>query len=302
MGFYTGMGMYPAYNQFDLDTVKLKSLGFNDYEILVLTDIITTGGSTSIQALQANGFNYAEAKRIKYMYDICAGRIVIDSEDDLSKHLRKMFGQGKRLSIHDLAINKFSTVPRTALVAGIPRGPFDIWNSGNYPPLERMYTVVDVSGSRITIETDRVPILKYKQDKFIEGVLEIKEKNKDGKVIVAIDKKYCKLCNRFIIVASLRRPALHHGMVEMICIEGTRVYVYAKNLGTKDKVNDNMGVFRVYAYGFYPNEIQSKLMISATEIYRALWGVYAIIHPANQDFLILTPEEEKEQTDELEIE
>lgn len=298
----TGMGVYTAYNQFDLDPVKLQSLGFNQNEIDTLYYIMANGGKVTTQALTSYGISYEDARKLRYMFDICTGKVVIDSPDDLAKHMKKMFGHIRRLGIQDLAISKISSVPRTALVAGIPRGPFDIWNSSKYPPLERMYTVVDVSGGKITIETDRKPVLKFKQDKFIDGVLEIKELTKDGKVRVAIDKKYCRLCNRFIIVASLRRPEFHHGMVEMICIEGTRVYVYAKDLGTKDQVRYNMGTQRVYAYGFYPNEIQSKLMLCATNMYKELCGVYATTYPANQDFLILTPEKDEDDTDEIEIE
>jgi len=301
MGYNNGMGVYTAYNQFDFDPVKLQSLGFNSTEMTVLYDIVNRGGKVTVQALTSFGFSYEDARKLKYMYDICTGRVVIDSPDDLAKHLRKMFGHIRRLSIHDLSLNKVRDVPRTALVAGIPKGPFHLWNSSNYPPLERMYTVVAVGGGKITIETDRIPVLKYKQDKFIEGILEIKELTKDRKVIVAIDRQYCKLCNRFTIVASLRRPAVHHGMVEIICIEGTRVYVYAKNIGTRDSIKDNMGTNRTYSYGFYPNEIQSKLMMCATELYRELLGVYSMTHPANQEFLVLTPEEEKQDIDSIEI-
>lgn len=304
---YNGMGVYTAYTQFDFDPVKLQLLGFNQMEIDTLHYIIINGGKVTNQALTSYGLTYEQARKIRYMYDICTGKVIIDDPsmsdtlDDLAKHAKKMFGHVRRLSIHDLATTKVNKVPRTALIAGIPDGPFSIWNSKNYPPLDRMYTVVDVSGRKITIETDRIPTLKFKQDKFIDGILEIKDGPRNGKLTVSIDKDYCKLCNRFIIVASLRRPEFHLGMVEMVCIEGSKLYVFAKDMGTAVNVGYRMNTQRVYAYGFYPNEIQSKLMTCATEIYNNLLGIYARVIPANQDFMLISPDL-PEETDEIEVE
>lgn len=88
------------------------------------------------------------------------------------------------------------------MIAGITEPGYNMWNSKNYPLLERAYKVVDVSGGYITIETDRWPTLKYKQARKIPGVLEIKEVDKQNhKLTVALHKDYCRLCNRFIIVA-----------------------------------------------------------------------------------------------------
>jgi len=91
-------------------------------------------------------------------------------------------------------------------------------------------------------------------------------------------------------VASLRRPEFHHGMIEMVCIEGTKVYVYAQTLGTRDVVGHNMGTQRVYDYGFQKSEIQPKLIKVGSEVYNQLCGVYTVMHPANQDFRPLTLE------------
>lgn len=296
MNYNIGVGAYQVETQLDLDPVKLQSLGFTLEEINTFNYIISNGGKVTTQAMTSYGATYEEARRLKYMWDISTGRTIIDNPDDLAKHMRKMFGNIKRIGIQDLAISTIGNIPRTALVAGIPKGPFDIWNSGRYTILERMYNVVGVSGTKITIETDRIPVLKYKQDKYIDGVLEIKELTKDRKVIVALDKQYCKLTNRFIIVASLRRPEFHHGMVEMICVEGTRVYVYATDLGTKEKASYSMGTQRIYDYGHYPSEIQNKLMRVSTDVYKRLVGVHAIVHPANRDFLVLTPEVEEAES------
>lgn len=298
-----GMGVYTAGNQFDLDPVMLQSLGFTPDEIQVLSYIVMNEGKASVSTMtQYYGIEYEQAKKLKYMYDICTGRIIINSEDDLSKHLRKMFGKHRRIGMENLATSRVADIPRTALVAGIPEDtPFAIWNSKKWPALERMYTVDNVSGENITIETNRIPKLKFGQDKFIDGILEIKEGPKDGKLKVAINKKYCRLCNRFVIVASFRRPEFHNGMVEIICIEGTKIYVFADTLSGKKYSRYGTHTQRVYDFGYYPSEIQSKLMACASKVYQGLCGVYANVIPANTNFVILTPEEE-EPEDEIEVE
>ena len=78
--------------------------------------------------------------------------------------------------------------------------------------------------------------------------------------------------------------------MEIICIEGSKIYVFAKDLGTKENVSYNMGTQRVYDYGYMPNEIQNKLMASASELYKQFIGVYATVIPGNKDFLVITPE------------
>lgn len=50
------------------------------------------------------GLSYEQAQRIMYMYNICTGRTRIQSEDELIRHLRKMFGKQKRITIADLPV------------------------------------------------------------------------------------------------------------------------------------------------------------------------------------------------------
>lgn len=299
---YNSMGVYTAANQFDFDPIKLSSLGFSQEEIGFLGRLMQFDGRATVNNMVSNyGLPYEQAKKIKYMYDICTGRVVIDSTDDLCKHLRKLFGQHRRVGIADLAVSTVGEIPRKAVVGGIPKDtPFVIWNSARYPVNERMYTVVDVTGSNIIIETERKPVLKYKQAKFIEGVLEIKELSSSGKLKIAINKQYCRLCNRFVIVASFRRPEFHHGMVEIICIDGTKVYIFADTVKANKYSRFSNGTQRVYDYGFYPAEIKSKLLSSASKLYQSLCGVYATTFDANKSYEILS-EESKPDSDEIEI-
>lgn len=296
-------GVYTPQNQFDFNPDMLAQLGFNAMEIQTFAYIMSNGGKTSLNALTQYGISYEEAKKIRYMQDICIGKVIIDSTDDLAKHMRKMFGSMKRIGITDLAVSKIKKVERKAVVAGIQDATYSIYNSKQYPFMERMYNVVDVTGQRIFIETLRKPVLKYKQSKYVEGVLEITELKKDGSVVVAINKQYCRLVNRFVIVGSLRKPEFHHGLIQIICIEGTKLYIYAKSMGIKESINYNMGTERVYSYGFYNQEIKNKLKEVGALMYKHVCGVYASSEPANQDFQMLTDDSESSNdTDEIVIE
>lgn len=287
--FYEAIGVYTPYTQLNIDPVMLQSLGFTPEEISTFQYIVSTGGSISRASLMNCGLPYELASRIKYMYDIVTGRVSIESTDDLARHLRKMFGSHRRIGITDLALSKIKKVPRKAVIAGIKDEVFSIYNSNRYKPEERMYDVVDVTSERIFIETTRKPVLKYGQPKKIDGVIEIVEVKPDKKVVVAVNKKYARLCNRFVIVGSLRRPEFHHGLVEIICIEGTRVFIFAQSIGTKEAVRYS-NTQRVYDYGFLPNEIQPKLIKVASELYPTVCGVYAASYPPNSDYSVIIEE------------
>lgn len=288
--------------QFDFDPVMLRALGFSDQEMQILSCIVQDGSKVTVNNMvNYYGIPYEQAHKIKYMYDICSGKVVINSDEDLSKHLRKLFGKHQRIGMQDLAVSRVGEIPRTALVAGIPKdSPFAIWNSKQYDPLNRMYRVVDVGSNSILIETNRIPRLKYKQDKFIDGVLTIKEGPTNGKLLVSINRKYCRLCNRFVIVASLRRPEFHLGMIEIICVEGTKVYVFADMLAAKSYSRYGNATQRIYDYGFYPFEIQDKLTRAAQSVYRKLCGVHVNRIKGNMDFVVLE-EEKKEESLEDEL-
>jgi len=314
---------YNVYNHFEIDTDKLASLGFTVEEIQTLQYVISTGGKITPSALVSYGLDYETARRIKYMYDIAVGRVSIVSVNDLCKHLRKLFGAHGRIGIQHLALSKVKKVPRLAVIGGMPKGPYEIYNSKNYTLHERVYNVQGISNNRVLIKTKRKPVLPYgsekkvyyvrdletnrvqyyykkdeispivkKDSRYKDGVaLEIKELLPDKQVIISVDKNYCRLINRYIIVASLKRPEFHCGMVEIVCIEGTKVYVYCSVMGKGETVSYRGGTQRVYDHGFIPGEIQPKLMKAAEELYKTLCGVFAVNIPANQDFHIIDSEQ-----------
>lgn len=282
-------------------TNKFLSLGFNNTEITNFEYIATNGGKFTPQFLQQCGYTYEQARRLTYMYNIYCGKVVINSKQDMIKHLRKMFGADYRLSMQDLAISKITNVPRVAVVSNIVHKPYDIWNSNRYKGKDAIYKVVDSSGQKITIETSRKPRLEYGQPKIVPGVLEIKGVKANGNAVVTFDKRYCNLCNRFIIVASLRNPEFHYGKYEMLCFEGTKVYVYATNMGTKENVKYNMGTQRIYAFGIFPGEIKSKLEYVAKVLYNQLHCVSTEYENANSTFKVVEVKQQIDESNDVEM-
>lgn len=293
-----GAGIYTPNTQFNFDTNMLRSLGFSNEMIKTLQFIVNNSGKVTPSVISQYGIPYETARDIKYMYDIATGKVVIDSEQDLIKHLRRMFGKDKRIGIDDLALSKIKDVPRMAVVGGIKQEPYTIYNSKAYPPYDRLYKVYNVSSSTITVLTPRKPQIKHGTPMKLEGVLEIKGLHK-GEVMIAFNKNVCKLCNRFIVVASLRRPEFHHGMVEIICLEGTKVYVYAQTLKPNINIKYNYGTQRVYEYGFLKPEINQKLLKTASGLYPLVCGVLGKTYAANMDYITIPVEQPKEEEPEF---
>ena len=282
--------MYGMIDQVYIDDAKLMNIGFTPEEIRHMHMIQNNGVKFTMQSLQMCGYNYEQSRRLMYGYNICVGKVQVDSKEATIKHLRKMFGSNYRISIQDLAVSNINVVPRVAVVGNIRQEPYSIWNSNRYKGKDGIYKVVDVTGQKVTIETPRKPRLAYGQTKVLPGILEIKGVKANGNAVVVFDKKYCQLCNRFIIVASLKKPEFHHGLWEILCFEGTRVYVYATNMGTKENVRYSMGTQRVYDFGMFPADIKPKLDNKAKQLYTNLGGVNIQYEGANAEFKVLTPQ------------
>lgn len=299
-GYGGSCGVYTAQSQFQFDDNMLLKLKFTQQEINALKNVVNCFGVVTPNKAVQLGYDPTFARKLKYMYDIASGRIIIESPDDLSKHLRKMFGAHRRIGIQDLAVSRLQKVPRKALLGNIPDGKFELYNSKHYG-INGMYDVVNVTSSNIEIRTDRKPVLKHKESKKLDGVIEITQVNKDGTINLVVNRQYARLCNRFIVVASLRRPEYYHGMVEIICIEGTKIYVFATTMREGEIPSYKNGTQRVYDYGFFKQEIKRKLMNTASVIYKNLCGVYATTEEGNMDFQTLKPIIHDQCDDEVEI-
>ena len=273
-----------------LDEKKLLSLGFTQVEIQHLKNILINGGKFTPQALQSYGYTPEQAKRLRYMYNVCTGKVVVESREQMMKHLKKNFGPNYKLRIEDLSVSNVNEVPRVAVVANITDVPFNIWNSNQYQGKDRFYRVIGASSQGVTVETSRKPQLDQKHIKKIPGVLEIKGVKANGNVVITFDKNYCKMCNRYVIVASLKRPEFHMGMYDMLCFEGTRVYVYCTDLGIRESVKHNGGNSRVYDYGILPNMIKPKLDKIAKSIYQNINCIDSLYIEPNKKFNIIHKE------------
>lgn len=291
------------YNNFDfisIDRNQLLSIGFSPEEITQFTYVYNNGGKFSTNALQSYGYTYEQAARLHYMYNICSGKVQVESSDQMAKHLKKMFGSQHKISIQDLAISNVNKVPRAAVVHNIKQEPYSIWNSSNYSGKAMLYPVVEATGQSVTIETSRKPKLAYKQSKAIPGMLEILGLRANGKVLVKFSKDYCALCNRFIIVASFKNPEYHLGKYSILCYEGRRIYIYATNMGTKENVKYQMGNQRVYDFGIFPSDIIPKLTNVAKQMYAYLKGVQYTFEKANTIYKVV--EQRRTFTDEGDVE
>lgn len=314
----------------------LLGLGFSQNEINTYEYIYMNGGKFTPAFLQSYGYDFNSAKRLAYMNKAIQGGVQINSESDMINHVKKMTGASRqdakqavytqnlqngyaeqnyskeeyikhlretagrthKIGIQDLAVSNVTSVPRVAVVSGIVQEPYTIWNSKNYQGKQALYKVVDVTNGKITVETSKKPRLEYGATKVIPGVLEIKGVKQNGFAVVAFDKNVCRLCNRFIIVASLKRPEFHLGMYEIICFEGTKAYVYATNMGVRDQVRYKGGTQRVYAYGIFPQDIKNKLTTIAKSMYNHLDGRKVEYISANDDYTVIPKEKVDTMNDE----
>lgn len=298
-----GIMTYLNGNMYNIsELANLQNLGFTQQEIQAFL-ILNQMGNGNIKSNLAAQMNLTpqQIQRLRYMKNIITGRVYLETTDDLSKHLRKMFGQRVRIGISNLPFSKVQNIHRKALIAGLPeKSPFSVYNS-NYKK-ERyglhLYDVVSVRRDNMKIITSRRPILKYGQKPKVEGVLHVTalEPRQRKLYELVISNKYARLCNRFAVVASLRRPEFHLGMFEILCLEGTKVYVYATHLGTGKNVGLRGGMQRVYYAGSLKEEIPFRVKEATQMVYQYICGVYMTEHPSTADYEILP----KIKTDEVE--
>lgn len=245
-------------------------------------------------------FNKYNLDRLKYTYQTALNKISIDNEYQLQTHFRKLNRnfQGK-IGIQDLIASTIREVPRKCVIAGIPSdSPFAVYNSSNYKGANKLFNVIHATPTKATIITPIKPVLKYGQAHGISDCINVNglvpKTNREGKTIdfaeVDVYKRYFRLCNRFIIVASLRQPEYHLGMYVLIANEGSKVYVYAKNMGISASPKYNGSTERVYDYGFFNGEISNKLKTSAIKIYRKLQCVSQQYLPATMTFVTVEPD------------
>ena len=304
----------------------LVKLGFTYDEICLYNMCMQAYGKVTSQLLTKEGVAYNIAHNINYMKDIIEGKVTVSSEDELIKHLKKMNLSNKKVGMWDLVASKEIKPKRKCLVAGMPvNTPFVLYNSGKEKTLRQ---VTDVTGSFVTIASDIIPKLPYGDSKKLVRLTDMRENKMkyyrdyesipkqfkedegryktqtvaeiletDGKhILVKIHRDYVRICGRYIIVASLRVPDNHLGMINIITLDGTRVYVYAKQASFGDQLKYSKASERIYDYGFDINEIQGKLMNWGGIIYKKVGGVYANNVPATAVFQVIEDYVEIDET------
>lgn len=299
---------------FNLDAPLLRSLGFLDIEVRILNDCVNMFGLATRNRLASPPFcvnSYTNISRLMYAYQISMGKVAVDSDNPewLAKHFKKMYSftqQPDSFSLYDIPHSEISIVPRTAVVAGLPSGNFQVLNSCRYPKQSSTYKVKGIAQEWVTIYSFRKMGVGH-QDRLTEsienrtwgipGILKVESVGSfaDKKPwIISIHKSRCRLCNRFIIVATTRKSEAgyhaHHGGYLLITDSGHIIRVYAKSLdldaygNPKDKAPKSTRDTVVLSYGFFSEEVEPKLSAAWEAITRKFNIVYSKKMPSLVEF------------------
>jgi len=280
--------------------VDLRVLGFKDHEIYCMQELMSSGEKITPMNLSKLGFNVHEVGRLKQLHGLMSGRVEIEDSDDFAKQLKKL-SVGHKTSIRELPPTRVTRVPRKAVIHSIEDSTFKMYNSSNYGKVNKFYDVVTVGGNRIHIETARKPVLKYKQSKKVDGVIEITELLEDGRVRIAVNREYASLCNRYVIVAGVREPDVHHGCAKMVIWDGSKIYVYVKSIGRREKLDYMLSSVRVYDHGIFKEDIEAKLKLSVETVGYRLGAKHVEYLEYTEEYEIRIPEGDREEDSELQI-
>lgn len=286
------MSMMSEYEMSEFDIRRINNLRFSTQDIEALQYAVNSGLRVTTQNMTCMlGFSYELANKVHYMYNICVDKISIDTIDDLSKHLRKISNCNK-IGIQNFPVSSINKIPRTAVIGGIPNGPLAIFNSSNYKGKDMLYVVSNVTSKNVIFRTRRRPSLRQNDMREVPGIIKITGAN-DKIIEIEVNRENCRLCNRFIIFGSTRRPETHHGMWTLLAFEGTKVYVYAQSLGVRDSAKYSISNQRVYDYGFFSSDIRQKLDTAANKLNSMFSCVYSEFEDANSEFKSILPKERK---------
>ena len=287
---------------FSIDDDLMYKLGFTPDEISILKQAYNYYGVVTSQKLTTPPFVVPDrmmVSRIIYAYNICIGKKNVDTADirSLAQHFKRMCQMyGTYNNYNGLLIphRDFSIVPRVAVVAGIPTGNFFVLNSKLYDKSEATYIVDKIAQEWVWIQStrlmqvsaaDRLNKSYDNREWGIPDILKVEEvgNKSEGKPWkIKIHKKYCRLCNRFLIIATTRNmtPGVteHHGGYQLLTDQGQILYLYAKTTdfdsygNPKDKVPNSTKDTVYLDYGFYRTEIENKLNTALNNI-SSRWNI-----------------------------
>lgn len=262
----------------DFNYKRLMGLGFSKLEIDTCQRLFNQGAKFTTAFLQqVCGYDYETAAKLKYLYDIAQGKIEIETDDELCKHLKKIFGKKRKVTIADLPPSNITEVPKLCLIAEITDPLFYCYNSGLYALHQRFYRVIQSTTTKTVIRTHRKPEIKFRGAKETEGVAKIlsEEPNPDGSIDVEFNPKYTRLCNRYLILASPKRPEFHLGCYEIILVDGSKMYVFGRTLPAKWELKYKAAQERVLDSGIFPDELNKRITRAAEMVHKRLAGVKA---------------------------
>lgn len=186
----------------------------------------------------------------------------------------------------NLPLSKITHIPELAEIGGIEDEVFSIYNSDRYEDASR-YLRVKRRGDRVQLVPNRLPVVKYGESLKVDGVAELKEDEHSDfgnkGYTLYLQNKYVKLLNSFVICISLRMPQSHLGLFDIVCVSGTRLYVYATEWSAKNRriksssTEYNSNAARIVDYGFTIRQLEDKLYKAAkaaNDYYGGIAGMF----------------------------
>lgn len=281
----------------DAELRYLTRLGFNQAEIEIVNYIIAEGRSVTpgyarkvAEYFFGAFLNSEDTKRISYLSKIQEGLVDIDTMEGKSKHYRKM-SRGRKIGASDLYLENYKRVrkvERFAVVAGLG-DPYSVINSLRNGKIQR-YKVLKLKGKTLDlrIKSNRRPTIKYQggnRKLGIENEIEITDRGiGQESFTINIIKDKVRLCNRYVIIVSLRKPEDHIGMISIVAYEGSLVYVYAKEYGYTKSI-DNSTKQRIYLYGIQKANIKRDILKVAKGIKQRVGCLEEEFEEGNSEYI-----------------
>lgn len=195
------------------------------------------------------------------------------------------------ITVQHLKIDSYKSitnVPKYAIIGNFTESKFRQYNSSpqyqanNQLKLYEVESLSDTTGMLkikvplsskvpcgVTFRTKGMKLEKPTKTEIEYG----KYRPNEGKAY--IEPKYFKLCNRYIILATLRQPSEENTIAyyKIIAVDGTTVYVVAR-LVPYNKVISSQGIKeqRIYYIGYNKNELIPKLQECKDILFQKLGG------------------------------